>query len=79
MAARRQIQKDELSYSYRALGGVGSMNQILKVQDGGKSQHAKQSGCKQCAQCKVVKELDKGFHKMRLGQGGECNACKGGS
>jgi len=34
--------------------------------------------CKQCAQCRVVKELDKDFHKMHLGQGGKCKACKGG-
>jgi len=29
-----------LSYSYRALGGVGSTSQSLRVQDGGKSRHA---------------------------------------
>jgi len=30
----------DLSYSYQALGGVGSTSQCLKVQDGGKSRHA---------------------------------------
>ena len=29
-----------LSYSYRAIGGVGSTIQSSKVQDGGKSRHA---------------------------------------
>jgi len=29
----------DLSYSYRALGGVGSMSQSSRVQDGGKSRH----------------------------------------
>ena len=27
----------------------------------------------------AVKEFGKDFHKMQLGQGGECLACKGGS
>jgi len=35
--------------------------------------------CKQCAQCGVVKEFGKNFHKMQLGRGGKCLACKGGS
>ena len=30
-------------------------------------------------QCSVIKELDKDFHKMQLGQGGECKACKRGN
>ena len=30
----------DLSYSYRALGGVGSTSQSSRVQDGGKSRHA---------------------------------------
>jgi len=30
----------DLSYSYRAFGGVGSTSQSLRVQDGGKSRHA---------------------------------------
>ena len=30
----------DLSYSYRALGGVGSTSQSLRLQDGGKSRHA---------------------------------------
>ena len=30
----------DLSYSYRALGTVGSTSQSLRVQDGGKSRHA---------------------------------------
>jgi len=34
--------------------------------------------CKQCAQCGVVKEFGKDFHKTQLGQGGRCLACKGG-
>ena len=34
--------------------------------------------CKQCAQCRVVKELDKVFHKMQLSQEGKCKVCKGG-
>jgi len=33
----------DLSYSYRALGGVGSTRQSPKVQDGGKSRHAERS------------------------------------
>ena len=35
--------------------------------------------CKQCAQYRVTKELDKDFHMMQLGQGGKCKACKGGT
>jgi hypothetical protein len=35
--------------------------------------------CKQCAKCGIVKEVGKDFHKMQLGQGGECLACKGWS
>jgi len=35
--------------------------------------------CKQCARCGIVKEYGKDFHKMQLGQGGECLACKGWS
>jgi len=30
----------DLSYSYQALGGVGSTSQCSRVQDGGKSRHA---------------------------------------
>jgi len=30
----------DLSYSYRALGGVGSTSQCSRVQDSGKSRHA---------------------------------------
>jgi len=33
--------------------------------------------CKQYARCGIVKEFDKDFHKMQLGRGGECLACKG--
>ena len=33
----------DLSYSYRALSGVGSTSQSSKVQDGGKSRHAERS------------------------------------
>jgi len=35
--------------------------------------------CKQCARCGIVKEYGKDFHKMQLGRGGECLACKGRS
>jgi len=35
--------------------------------------------CKQCARCGIVKEYGKDFHKMQLGRGGECLACKEGS
>jgi len=35
--------------------------------------------CKKCARCGIVKELGTDFHKMQLGRGGECLACKGGS
>jgi len=35
--------------------------------------------CKQCAKCGIVKEFGKNFHKMQLGRGGRCLACKGGS
>jgi len=35
--------------------------------------------CKQCARCGIVKEFGEDFHKMQLGRGGECLACKGGS
>jgi len=38
-----------------------------------------QAWCKQCARCGIVKEFGKDFHKMQLGRGGECLACKGGS
>jgi len=34
--------------------------------------------CKQCAQCGVVKEFGKDFHKTQLGRSGRCLACKGG-
>ena len=33
----------DLSYSYWALGGVGSMRQSSRVQDGGQSRHAERS------------------------------------
>ena len=33
---------------------------------------------KQCAECGVVKEFGKDFHKTQLGRGGRCLACKGG-
>jgi len=33
--------------------------------------------CRQCAQCGVVKEFGKDFHKTQLGRGGRCLACKG--
>ena len=29
--------------------------------------------------CRVVKEFGIDFHKMQLGRGGKCKACKGGS
>jgi len=35
--------------------------------------------CKQWARCGIVKEYGKDFHKMQLGLGGACLACKGGS
>jgi len=35
--------------------------------------------CKQFAQCRVVKEFGKDFHKTQLGRGGRCLACKGGN
>jgi len=35
--------------------------------------------CKQCTRCGIVKEVGEDFHKMQLGRGGECLACKGGS
>ena len=35
--------------------------------------------CKQRAWCGIVKEFGKDFHKMQLGRGCECLACKGGS
>jgi len=34
--------------------------------------------CKQCAQCGVIKEFDKDFHKTQLGRGGRCLACTEG-
>ena len=43
-ASRIQVWQSkaiDLFYTYRALGGVGNMNQSSRVQDGGKSQHAK--------------------------------------
>jgi len=33
----------------------------------------------QCARCGIVEEVGKDFHKMQLGLGGKCLACKGGS
>jgi len=33
----------DLSYSYRILGGVGTMSQSSRVQDGGESRHAERS------------------------------------
>jgi len=40
----------DLSYSYRALGVVGSTSQTSKVQDGGKSRHAERGASSmQCA------------------------------
>jgi len=35
--------------------------------------------CKQCARCGIIKVFGKDFHKMQLGRGGKCLACKGGS
>jgi len=34
--------------------------------------------CKQCAQCRVFKEVCKDFQKMQLGRWDKCLACKGG-
>jgi len=34
---------NDLSYSYKVLGGVGSPSQSFRVQDGGKSRHAERS------------------------------------
>jgi len=34
---------------------------------------------KQCARCRIVKDFGTDFHKMQLGRGGKCLACKGGS
>jgi len=34
---------------------------------------------RQCARCGIVKEFGNDFHKIQLGRGGECLACKGGS
>ena len=39
----------------------------------------RQTWCKQCARCGILKEFGKDFHKMQLGRGGEFLACKGGS
>jgi len=41
----------------------------------------RQARCKKCVQwqCEVVKEINKDFHKMQLGRGGQYSACKGGS
>ena len=47
------------------------------MQDGGKSRHAERE--KQFARCGIVKEFGKDFHKMQLGRGGECLACKDGT
>ena len=35
-----RFDRIDLSYSYQALGGVGSTSQSSRVQDGGKSRHA---------------------------------------
>jgi len=39
----------------------------------------RQAWRKQCARCGIVKEFGQDFHKMQLGRGGKCLACKGGS
>ena len=65
----------DLSYSYKALCGVGSTSQSLRVHDGGKSRHAERGASNVH---NFVKELDKEFHTMLLGRGGKCKACKGG-
>ena len=38
----------------------------------------RRANCKQCAQCRVVKEFGKDFHKTQLGRGGRCLVSKGG-
>ena len=44
------LTRIDVSYSYLALGGVGSTSQSSRVQDGGKSQHAERGAINvQCA------------------------------
>ena len=62
----------DMSYSYWVLCGVGSTSQSSRVQDGGKSQHAKRSANNLFSA--VVKEFGKDFHKTQLGRGGRCLA-----
>jgi len=62
-----------LSYSYRALGGVGSTSQSSKVQDGGKSQHAEQSASN-VHSARSSRSLARTFTRRNSG----CFACKEG-
>jgi len=57
----------DLSYSYRALGGVGSTSQSLRVQNGGKSRQPSEVQ----VMYRVIKELDNDFHRMQMGQCGQ--------
>ena len=61
----------DLSYSYRALAGVGSTSQSLRVQDGGKSQHAEQSASN-AHSVRSSRSLARTFTRRN----GRCFACK---
>ena len=67
----------DLSYSSRALGGVGSTPELDFESAGWWQNPTRRAWCKQCARCGIVKEFGKDFHKTQLGRGGRCLACKG--
>ena len=64
-----RFDKDRLSFFHRAFGGVCSTSQSSRVQGQKPTRRAR---CKQCAQCKAVKEFGKNLHKMQLVRGGKC-------
>jgi len=61
----------DLSYSYRAFGGVGSTSQSCRVQDGGKSRHAERSENNVFSAGSSLRSL-----AGLSGRGGRCLACK---
>ena len=67
--------RTDLSYSYRVLGGQNKPDFEIA---GWWQKPTRRAKCKKCAQCGVVKEFGKNFHKTQLGRGGRFLACKGG-
>ena len=56
----------DLSYSYRT-PWLNGQHEPEFDSAGWWQKPTRRARCKQCAQCRVVKELDKGFRKMQVG------------